>query len=136
MADVAAQRRALAARAKATIKGVRWYERGQDLTHAPAGVVERVEGPERLGFGSVYRTLYHVVLLPGTGQALVQNGQKLDTYLATSGAASFEAAIDADRTLGGTVDAALVGTPFGDQPYEANGVEYVSTRIPVEVISS
>lgn len=136
MADVQVQRRALAARAKASIKGVTWYERGQDLTHAPAGVVERIEGPERIGFGSVYRTLYHVVLLSGTGQALVQNGEKLDTHLATTGANSFEAAVDADRTLGGAVDAALVGTPIGDQPYEANGVEFVSTRIPVEVISS
>lgn len=136
MADVAGQRTALKNRAAAVITDVKWHDRRQDITHMPAGVVERIEGPELMGLSAIYRTLYHVILIAGPTLAAKRSGAKLDTYLATTGASSFVAAIDQDRTLGGAVIAALVGAPFEDEAYPVNGTEQAATRIPVEVISA
>ena len=54
-------------------------------------------------------------------------------FLADVGPGSIKAALEADRTLGGVVDALLVGRRYGYGVYEVAGTDYYGARIEVRV---
>lgn len=124
--------------ALSNIAGLTAYARAPGDINCPAAVVE----PGPIVYGETFRNGTHafaytiVVLVADTDSDLAQ--QQLDDYLATSGDRSILAAIegsgeDADRTLGGVVDWAVVR---GVQTYgliEYAGRQYVGARLPVEV---
>jgi hypothetical protein len=57
---------------------------------------------------------------------------KLDDYLAGSGASSIKAAIEGDRTLGGTVNTLRVtGAEAGT--YESQGIQFLSYRYRITI---
>ena len=57
---------------------------------------------------------------------------KLDAYLAGSGASSIKAAIEGDRTLGGTVNTLRVtGAEAGT--YESQGIQFLSYRYRITI---
>ncbi|WP_307869004.1 hypothetical protein [Umezawaea beigongshangensis] len=64
-----------------------------------------------------------------------KSGQrKLQQYLAASGPKSVKAAIEADRTLGGTCDSLHVMTVTGYGWYEHAGTQYLGAQWDVRVI--
>jgi hypothetical protein len=54
-------------------------------------------------------------------------------FLARRGPSSVKAAIEADRTLGGLVDALIVGKRFGYGVYEVAGKDYYGARFEINV---
>src|SRR3989304_8197476 len=62
------------------------------------------------------RWTFRVVALAGLASDIGAQ-KKLDEFLAPSGATSVKAAGEADRTLGGVVDALRVTAPTGSRPY-------------------
>lgn len=59
--------------------------------------------------------------------------QKLTPFIAPSGASSLVAAVNADPTLGGVVDSALIGGARNVGPYTWGATRYLGAEFPVEV---
>ncbi|MET8147622.1 hypothetical protein ACIBSW_06815 [Actinoplanes sp. NPDC049668] len=57
----------------------------------------------------------------------------LRRFLRPSGPGSVKAALEADRTLGGLVDALVVAKRFGYGVYDVGGVDYLGARFTVRV---
>lgn len=55
-------------------------------------------------------------------------------YLSPSGTHSLFAAVNADPTLGGVVDSALIGQPTNLGPYTWGQLQYLGAEFPVEVL--
>jgi hypothetical protein len=58
---------------------------------------------------------------------------QLRPFVSATGAYSLFAAVNADPTLGGVVDSALVGTPTNFGSYTYGAVQYLGAEVPVEV---
>lgn len=58
---------------------------------------------------------------------------QLRPYVSPSGAYSLFAAVNADPTLGGVVDSALMGQPTNLGPYTWGQLQYLGAEFPVEV---
>jgi hypothetical protein len=58
---------------------------------------------------------------------------QLRPYVALSGTYSLFAAVNADPTLGGVVDSALMGQPTNPGPYTWGQLQYLGAEFPVEV---
>ena len=57
----------------------------------------------------------------------------LRRFLRPSGPGSIKAALEADRTLGGLVDALVVAKRFGYGVYDVGGIDYLGARFTVRV---
>jgi hypothetical protein len=115
-----------------TISGLRAYDLIPDTVTPPAAVVGQLD------------FTFDIDNARGLDQAQVdvlvivqrfseRSGQDLlDTYLSGSGATSIKAAIEGDRTLGGTVNTLRVtGAEAGT--YESQGVEFLSYRYRITI---
>lgn len=93
------------------------------------------EGADRqvMGGDDFYRLLFELIIVVGSVQLGIAEGQaKLDPYLATSGAKSIRATLEADRTLNGSVTYLFVQTATSGA-LEINEQEWIGARVPVEV---
>lgn len=59
---------------------------------------------------------------------------QLVPFVSVSGAYSLFAAVNADPTLGGVVDSALIGNPTNAGPYTYGAVKYLGAEMPVELL--
>jgi hypothetical protein len=136
MSTVTQIRDALATRL-ATISGLRAHATHPDTINAPAAVVR----PDRRDFslsmgsapGAANSIAFVVTLYAASAENGLERGQAaLDAYLDDSGSSSIKAAIEGDRTLGGTVTTCRVVRWYDYDTYEAGGIEYVACRFEVE----
>lgn len=129
--DVRAARRALADALRA-VPGLRCHPRMPDTIAPPAAVVLRRE------------TRYNPAVDVGADLTLavrlylsISNAEgsqdKLDDYLAPAGTLSLRAAIDADPTLGGTVQWATATGAEAEGLVDVKGMDYISADLIVEV---
>ena len=114
--------------------GVRFYPEWPNRLAAPAATFERTAGPERLTFGSgTWLLTMEAVVIIHRASDVKRAHDKLDAFLATSGANSIIAALEANSTLSGAIECLLVGAVENDEAIQANGGEYVGCRIPIEI---
>jgi hypothetical protein len=59
---------------------------------------------------------------------------QLVPFVSQSGPYSLFAAVNADPTLGGVVDSALIGMPTNAGPYTWGAVKYLGAEMPVELL--
>jgi len=133
--NIATIRDNLQARLAGQIAATRWFDVWPNVIKTPAGIVERIAGPDRevLGASGPYRLRLQVVLLVGPSSDVKRSRDKLDPYLATSGGQSVRAALEGDSTLGGTIEKLIIGEATDDNRIEANGNQYVGAVVPVDV---
>ncbi|HEX6969858.1 MAG TPA: hypothetical protein VF174_13760 [Micromonosporaceae bacterium] len=135
MASVSAIRDGLKTRLK-TIAGLRVSDTVPGQVNPPAAVI----APDSISFDSTMARgsddfVFIVYLIVGT--AVDRIGQdKLDGYLAGSGASSVKAAIEADESLGGVANFARVSGVRQYGLIEYAGVQYIGAEFVVEVNAS
>lgn len=129
--DVRAARRGLAA-ALDRVPGLRCHPRMPGVITPPAAVVLRRETRYNpaVDIGSDI-TLAVRLYLPISNSEGSQD--KLDDYLAPAGEYSLRAAIDADPTLGGTVQWAAAASAEAEGLVDIKGIDYISADLIVEV---
>lgn len=129
--DVRAARVALA-EALATIPKLNTHAYYPGVINAPAAVVLRRENrySPAVDIGADVTLAVRLYLSIGNPTG---NQAALDDYLAPSGPQSLRAVIEADPTLGGTVDFAIATTAEAEGLVEANGKTYISADLIVEV---
>jgi hypothetical protein len=131
MADVAAIRTGLRTRL-ATISGLR-TPLGFDKVETPAAQVGEVEIEYDKTMGRGLDELTFKIRVYAS-RADDRSGQdKLDGYLKGSGSTSVKAAIEGDRTLGGTAQTLRVTGVSGYGVYEVAGMAYVGAEFTVTV---
>ncbi len=59
---------------------------------------------------------------------------QLVPFVSVSGPYSLSAALNADPTLGGVVDSALLGQPTNAGPYTYGAIKYLGAEMPVELL--
>lgn len=134
MADVVALRNALASNLN-TIPGLRVTAYEPDAVNVPAGFID---GPETIDFDEAMargadRILFRVIVMVAKVSDRAAS-QKLDAYLAGSGASSVKAALEASKTLGGNAHTLRVVRAYDIGPYERSGsVSYHGATFDVEV---
>lgn len=120
-----------------TISGLRAYDIWQGDIAVPNGGAALVGGPREIDFdvtmgrgldGSMIEVL---VLVPNASDRAAQD--KLDTFLATTGAASVKAAIEGDTTLGGAANNCRVAKAHHYGLHSINDVSYLGVIFDVEV---
>lgn len=118
-----------------TVTGLRAYDTIPDDINIPAGIVG---APESIEFDTTYGRgvdRYTIPIRVYASQASERAGQdKLDGYLAGSGATSIKAAIEGDPTLGGAAHTTRVTQAKGYGVYEVAGVQYLGVEFLCEVI--
>ena len=117
----------------ATITSMRVYDTVPLTINPPAAVIALADGTVGVDFNNALSVNWTVIVLlsrvdDDRSQAV------LDAHLSTTGTTSILAAIAADQTLSGSVDAAVV--VGWDQPstYTIAGIDYVGVELTVEVI--
>jgi hypothetical protein len=119
----------------ASISGMHAYDLVPGAIQLPAAIVEPDEPvilfDSTMGRGS--DELFFSVLLLALEGTLRTGQDKLDAYLATSGADSVKAAIEGDPTLGGIVSFAHVTSAEGYGEYTFNELSYVGVKFKVQV---
>ncbi len=136
MADVSAIRTAIKTRlTNAAISGLRVYPRWPDSVNLPCVIVHVPSWSYRQAMGNVNAaTVELIVIVAEWGQGMDRAQDALDTYLDDAGASSLKAALEADKTLGGSVSTLHVpGWRDYMEPVEVNGQKYVSVTLDVEV---
>lgn len=129
MASVSGIREGLANALRA-IDGLRVTAHIADAITVPAAVV----GPARLDRepATTHIDVVTVAIRVYTSRADVRSAQDtLEAYLAGSGDKSVMAALEADRTLGGVVQALRVTGFDGYDSYEVAGVTYIGAEFTV-----
>lgn len=115
-----------------TITNLRTFDNVPDSLAPPAAVVEPVE----VNFDySMQRGLdnYKAYVLVIVGRMSERSASdRLDAYLASSGASSVKAAIEADKTLGGACSSLQV-TDANPRTVTVSGVEMLAYRFGVEI---
>lgn len=122
--------RAGLATALETISGLRSFEYVPDSLTPPAAVVEPLEVTYHSSMqnGLVEYRAYVLVIV---GRMSDRSSQaRLDSYVATSGAGSVKAAIEADKTLGGAC-ANLTVTSTSPREVVVSGVDMIAYRFEV-----
>jgi hypothetical protein len=115
-----------------TITGLRVFDHVPDSLSPPAAVIEPVEV---LFDEAMVRGLdkYRAFVLVVVGRMSERSASdRLDLYLAGSGASSVKAAIEADKTLGGACDTLQV-TDANPRAVTVSGVEMLSYRFGVDI---
>jgi len=138
MASITTIRTALQTRLK-SISGLRAHALWPDQLIPPCVVVQPAGGEYDQTFGKVAASLHrfelHVFVTGAGGVAASQS--LLDPYLATGSTGSIYGAIDADRTLGGSVWSTFVRgyREYGVQEI-GEGLQYLGAVVDVEVTTS
>jgi len=123
-----------------TISGLQVYDHEPDATTVtPAASIRLVSFTRNQTFESASnpgdRTYNWIVSVRLSGVVPEEQWQALDDYLAPTGTKSIQAAIDGDKTLGSTVDWAVVTTvddiEIADRESRADGWYYV-LEMPIE----
>lgn len=115
-----------------TITGLRVFDHVPDSLSPPAAVVEPVEV---MFDEAMVRGLdkYRAFVLVVVGRMSERSASdRLDLYLAGSGASSIKAAIEADKTLGGACQNLQV-TDANPRTVTVSGVEMLSYRFGVDI---
>jgi hypothetical protein len=115
-----------------TIAGLRVFDHVPDSLAPPAAVIEPVEVvfDEAMVRGL---DLYRAFVLVIVGRMSERSASdRLDAYLAGSGASSVKAAIEADKTLGGACDTLQV-IDANPRTVTVSGVEMLSYRFGVDI---
>lgn len=132
MATISQIRAGIAARLD-TIEGLRVSDYVPDQINPPMAVVF---GPE-IDYDSTMQRgsddmRFSIILL--TSRVSDRSGQTLlDSYLSPAGAASVKVAVEAEQTLGGTVDYARVSQVREYGSEEINATTYYTAAVTVEV---
>jgi hypothetical protein len=115
-----------------TIAGLRTFDNVPDSLSPPAAVVEPVEVTfdEAMQRGLDMYRAYVLVIVGRMSERSASD--RLDAYLAGSGASSIKAAIEADKTLGGACDTLQV-TEANPRTVTVSGVEMLSYRFGVDI---
>lgn len=118
-----------------TITGLRAHDTIPDSISPPCAVVG---APEPLEYDVAFRGAAHRYTIPVrvyASRASERTGQdKLDGYMAASGATSIKAAIEGDATLGGAAHSTVVKQARGYGVYNIGGVDYLGVEFVTEVI--
>lgn len=115
-----------------TISGLRGHARMPATLNPPAAVAyRRSTTPDATMDGADDWLFAITVFVQYTDEPTAQTN--LDAYLAPSGANSIRAAIDADGTLGGVVDYAVVQRIEADRIVEWSGIKYLAADLVIEV---
>ena len=124
MATVSEVKAAIAAKL-GTISGLRSYDRQPDQVNVPMAFpsLRSVEYHGAMGNGLVTQT-YDITVI--VGRAAERSAERLlDTYL-SFGSGGVRYALEADRTLGGTVDSSIVESVGNIQTIDANDTTYLA----------
>lgn len=135
MASISAIRDGIQVRL-ATIAGLRAFDLVKDQIPVPCAMVsfpERIEYDTTYGAGRVTLTIPVRVYASRASERAGQD--RLDGYLASSGASSVKAAIESDRTLGGACESVQVPIMREYGTYTFNAVEYLGFEVEVEVVA-
>ncbi len=133
MADIGAMRDGIKARL-ATIAGLRAHDTIPGQINPPAALVKLVSIEYDSAMARGLDEYEFAVRLYVAPNADAQSQDKLDGYLASSGAGSVKAAIEGDRTLGGAAETCRV-LRVGEAPtlFEHGGVSYIGAEISIRV---
>jgi hypothetical protein len=141
-ATVADVRRALAD-ALGTISGLRAYAHWPDNIESPAAIVLPIEGEyhQAMGMPGYSGQTYQIVLLAASIQLGYVRGQEaIDRYLDVDTPESIKAAVERDKTLGGTVTTCHIegwieyGSVAVNNESQAGGVEYWGAKLTCSVV--
>lgn len=124
MATVSEVKAAIAAKL-GTISGLRSYDRQPDQVNVPMAFpsLRSVEYHGAMGNGLVTQT-YDITVI--VGRAAERSSERLlDAYMAF-GSGGVRYALEADRTLGGTVDSSIVESVGNIQTIDANDTTYLA----------
>ena len=124
--------RAGLATALETITGLRCFDYVPDSLSPPAAVIEPLEVTfdEAMGRGL---DLYQAFILVIVGRMVDRSSsERLDAYLAGSGASSVKAAIEADKTLGGACSTLQVTEAF-PRSVVVSGIDMTAYRFGVDI---
>ena len=124
MATVSEVKAAIAAKL-GTISGLRAYDRQPDQVNVPMAFpsLRSVEYHGAMGNGLVTQN-YDITVI--VGRASERSSERLlDTYMAF-GSGGVRYALEADRTLGGTVDSSIVESVGNIQTIDANDTTYLA----------
>jgi hypothetical protein len=115
-----------------TITGLRCFDYVPDTVAPPAAVVEPVEVmfDEAMRRGLDVYKCYALVIVGRMSERSASD--RLDAYLASSGAGSVKAAIEADRTLGGACSTLNV-IDANPRTVTISGVEMFAYRFGVDI---
>ncbi len=117
-----------------TISGLRAYDVWPDTMNIPAAIVRPVNMDYYNTLTNVATLMVEIHLLAASIQNGLAKAQDiLDTYLDATGTKSIKAAIEGDKTLGGTVTTCHVNRWFDYNSYEVNGIEYLGCKLEVEI---
>jgi hypothetical protein len=116
----------------ATIAGLRHSPNVPAVVNPPHAFVKRRQTVFGVSMDGEDDTTFAVtVVMPWADQQTAQ--KTIDEYLASTGAKSIKAAIDADPTLGGIVDYAHATQVEDERITLVNSIEYLAADIVVEV---
>jgi hypothetical protein len=115
-----------------TIAGLRVFDHVPDSLAPPAAVIEPVEVvfDEAMVRGLDKYRAFVLVIVGRMSERSASD--RLDAYLAGSGASSVKAAIEADKTLGGACDTLQV-IDANPRTVTVSGVEMLSYRFGVDI---
>ncbi len=115
-----------------TISGLRCYDLVPDQVNPPAAVVGQLDFTFDIdnARGLDQANVDVIVIVQRFSERAGQN--RLDAYLAGSGAGSIKAAIEGDRTLGGACQTLRV-TSAESGSYESNGSNFLSYRYRITI---
>lgn len=118
----------------------RAYDVWPSTINPPAAIVRPLTGVFDETFGGAVTYQLEVTLLLQLGKQETAQEQ-LDAYIATEGASSVKAAIEADQSLGGVADSVQVkgwrdyGSMVVGAAADGRGPEYLGCRFDVEVFA-
>ena len=138
MANPRTLRTGLADRLK-TLTGLNVYERWPGQLNPPCAIVSYTGGePEQtMGRGDLTRWDFEVDLLIPLAGGWENAQDRLDPLLATSSTGGVYGALNADRTLGGSVDTVFVQGLEEDQQFEVgDGIAALGAAVEIEVWST
>lgn len=116
-----------------TIAGLRCYDYVPDGLAPPAAVIEPIEvtyHEASVSTGTQYYRAYVLVIVGRMSERSASD--RLDAYLANTGAKSVRAAIEADRTLGGACQTLVVVQAL-PRSVVVSGVDMTAYRYEVDI---
>lgn len=115
-----------------TITGLRCFDYVPDSLSPPAAVVEPIEiiYDEAMSRGLDFYRCFILVIVGRMSDRSSQD--RLDAYVAGSGASSVKAALEADKTLGGACSTLQVTTAL-PRTIVVSGIDMIAYRFEVEV---
>jgi hypothetical protein len=119
-----------------TISGLRVYATVPDKPEMPAAIIRplRLDYQQSMGGAlGANRVPFEIILLTPLSASNERSQATLDAYLDNSGTYSLKAAIEGDKTLGGTVHTLHVSGWRDYGPIEWVGITYLGVRVDVEV---